>query len=110
MLCLGFRACTLHAFAPLLDGAVRPRLAQYLSLAIVGVGGGGVEAVDEVVRGVLRGAGAAAGVPDGRALQEHLLAVAERLAALGAASAGRMKVVVIARLEHLDKINKTYKA
>ena len=64
-----------------------------------GGGGGGVEAVDEVVRGVvLVGAGAAAGVPDGRALQEHLLAVAEGLAALGAPRARRVEVVVVAGL------------
>ena len=65
--------------------------------------GGGVESVDEVVRvgvslwGV--GSGPAAGVPDGGALQEHLLAVAERLAALGAACARRVEVVVVAGLE-----------
>ena len=47
-------------------------------------------------------------MPDGRSLEEHLLTVAEGLTALGAASAGRMKVVVIACLEHLDKINKIY--
>ena len=64
-----------------------------------------VEAVDEVVGGVLSpspsfdvGAGAAAGVPDGGALQEHLLAVAEGLAALGAARARRVEVVVVAGL------------
>ena len=63
-----------------------------------------VEAVDEVVGGVLPssssgvGAGAAAGVPDGGALQEHLLAVAEGLAALGAARARRVEVVVVTGL------------
>ena len=69
-----------------------------------------VEAVDEVVGGVLSpspssgvGAGAAAGVPDGGALQEHLLAVAEGLAALGAARARRVEVVVVAGLEHLPR-------
>ena len=63
------------------------------------------ETVDEVVGGVLSpspsfdvGAGAAAGVPDGGALQEHLLAVAEGLAALGAARARRVEVVVVAGL------------
>ena len=48
--------------------------------------------------------GSAARVPDGRSLEEHLLTVAEGLTALGAPSAGRMKVVVIACLEHLHKI------
>ena len=67
-----------------------------------------VEAVDEVVGGVFTstgsvGAGAAAGVPDGRALQEHLLAVAEGLAALGAARARRVEVVVVAGLSDNGK-------
>lgn len=44
---------------------------------------------------------AAARVPDGRALQEHLLAVAERVAALGAARARGVEVVVVAGLQHL---------
>ena len=37
-------------------------------------------------------------MPDGGALQEHLLAVAEGLAALGAARARRVEVVVVAGL------------
>lgn len=45
--------------------------------------------------------GPAARVPDGGALQEHLLAVAERVAALGAARARGVEVVVLARLQHL---------
>ena len=58
-----------------------------------------VEPVDEVVRGVVGvWAWPTAGMPDGGALQEHLLAVAERLAALGAARARRVEVVVVAGL------------
>ena len=60
-----------------------------------------IEAIDEEVRGVFGsgGAGPAPGMPDGGALQEHLLAVAERLAALGAAGARRVEVVVVSGLE-----------
>lgn len=47
------------------------------------------------------GAGPAARVPDRVALQVHLFAVAERVAALGAAGARRMEVVVAAGLQHL---------
>jgi hypothetical protein len=57
--------------------------------------GGGPAEVERVV-----GRGPAARVPDGGALQEHLLAVAERVAALGAARARRVEVVVLARLHH----------
>lgn len=52
-----------------------------------------------VVRRVRRGP--TARVPDGGALQEHLLAVAERVAALGAARARGVEVVVVAGLQHL---------
>ena len=60
-----------------------------------------IEAIDEKVRGVLGsgGAGPAPGMPDGGALQEHLLAVAERFAALGAASARWVEVVIVAGLD-----------
>lgn len=47
------------------------------------------------------GGGAAARVPDGGALQEHLLPVPERVPALGAARARRVEVVVLPRLQHL---------
>ena len=60
-----------------------------------------VEPVDEVVRGVVGvWAWPAAGMPDGGALQEHLLAVAEGLATLGAAGARRVEVVVVTGLKH----------
>lgn len=52
---------------------------------------------------VLRGAGPAARVPDGAALEVHLLAVAERVAALGAARARGVEVVVVAGLQHLAR-------
>lgn len=52
-----------------------------------------------VVRGVRRRP--AARVPDGGALQEHFLAVAERVAALGAPRARGVEVVVVAGLQHL---------
>lgn len=45
--------------------------------------------------------GSTARMPDGGALQEHLLAVAEGVTALGAARARRVEVVVLARLQHL---------
>lgn len=38
-------------------------------------------------------------MPDRRALEVHLLAVAEGIAALGAAGAGRVEVMVVAGLE-----------
>lgn len=59
------------------------------------VGGGAV--VRRVVRLVVR-RGAAARVPDGGALQEHLFAVAERVAALAAARARGVEVVVVSGL------------
>lgn len=46
-------------------------------------------------------AGTAARVPDGVALQVHLLAVAKGVAALGAPRTGRVEVVVAARLQDL---------
>jgi len=49
----------------------------------------------------LGGTRTASWMPDGAALQVHLFAVAERIAALRAAGTGRMEVVVVARLEHL---------
>jgi len=49
----------------------------------------------------LGGTRTASRMPDGTALQVHLLAVAEGIAALCAAGTGRMEVVVVARLEHL---------
>lgn len=45
--------------------------------------------------------GPAARMPDRAALQVHLLAIAERIATLCAARARRMKVVVLAGLQHL---------
>lgn len=64
--------------------------------AVVVVGVGGVAGVAGVA-GVVR-RGPAARVPDGGALQEHLLAVAEGVAALAAARARGVEVVVVARL------------
>lgn len=55
--------------------------------------GGGALQVERRVR-----RGPAARVPDGGALQEHLLAVAEGVPALAAARARRVEVVVLARL------------
>lgn len=49
----------------------------------------------------LGGTRAASRMPDGTALQVHLLAVAKGIAALGAAGTGRMEVVIVARLQHL---------
>lgn len=63
------------------------------------LGGGAVDVVVRRERLVRRGP--AARVPDGRALQEHLLAVAEGVAALGAARARGVEVVVVAGLQHL---------
>ena len=56
-------------------------------------------AVDDAVGP--RGPGPAARMPDRRPLQEHLLAVAEGIAAFGAARARRMEVVILAGLQHL---------
>lgn len=66
---------------------------MYLQLGAGGVG----ERVGGVERVVRRGP--AARVPDGGALQEHLLAVAERVPALAAARARRVEMVVLARLQ-----------
>jgi hypothetical protein len=57
-------------------------------------------AVDER-RSILRWAGTAARMPDCRALEVHFLAVTEGIAALRAASAGRVKVMVVTSLENL---------
>lgn len=65
--------------------------------AVVRGGVGGVQ-----VGGVER-RGPAARVPDGGALQEHLLAVAEGVAALAAARARGVEVVVVAGLQHLAR-------
>lgn len=66
---------------------------RYLEVGGGAVGGG----VVGVGGGVAR-RGPAARVPDGGALQEHLLAVPERVPALAAARARRVEVVVVARL------------
>ena len=41
-------------------------------------------------------------MPNGGPLQVHLLSVTERIAALGATSAGRMKMMIVAGLQHLS--------
>lgn len=69
---------------------VRVRVRAHLQL------GGGALEVERRERRVRRGP--AARVPDGGALQEHLLAVAERVAALAAARARRVEVVVLTGL------------
>ena len=55
-----------------------------------------VVAVDDET--ALPGTGAASRMPDGSALKVHLLPVAKGVATLGAARAGRVEVVVVARL------------
>lgn len=55
--------------------------------------------VDDAVGG--GGSWTAPRVPDGGSLQEHLLAIAEGIAALGATSARRVEVMVLAGLQDL---------
>ena len=63
---------------------------------------GGVVAVTED-KAALPRARATARVPDGRALEVHLLPVTEGVAALCTAGTGGMEVIVVSGLQHLPR-------
>lgn len=45
---------------------------------------------------------ATAGMPNGSALQVHLLSIAERIATLGATGTSRVKMMIVTCLQHLS--------